>query len=275
VYETYSQHSELNRLVGAVAVSKRFRQALFQDPLRVLERGCCGYRFDLTAQEAGAVTEAAATRDVRRFSLRLWEWMGGDGHLGEKLPRTVSLFENVFFGARPSTVPASFEEEGQKPVYRLFASQPASTPSNRRKVMEPLILIVEDNREICMGLQFALEMQGYRVGCVPDVESALNFLQRERPDLILSDIGFPLGQMDGQAFLRVVKQSVRWRDIPFVFMTGEADWRVAVESKSMGADEYVVKPFRLEDLMGIVKRFTGVSGEAEVGPKGSAQRSSG
>ena len=139
--------------------------------------------------------------------------------------------------------------------------------------MLPLILVVDDNLDMTRGLQFAFEMEGYRVVCVSDVESALNFMQRQRPDLILSDVRLP--GMDGHAFLRVVKQDPRWRDVPFVFLTAVADWGVAVKSKSMGADDYVVKPFQLEDLMKVVKKWTGVVEEAKVDSKQSGRQANG
>ena len=188
MYRNYSQHSELNRLVGAAAVSRQFRQTLLQNPRQVLDHGCLGYQFNLTAEEAELVTGAAALGDIRPFSLQVWEWMGHHG-CGEASPRTASPFEDAFVGARSSTAPV--EEEREKPQHRLFASQLSSISLNRRAGMEPLILVVDDNRDMARGLQFAFEIEGYQVALASDVESAVNFLEYELPDLILSDVRLP------------------------------------------------------------------------------------
>ena len=136
--------------------------------------------------------------------------------------------------------------------------------------MKPLILIVDDNEEMARGLGFAFEMEGYRVTLSPDAETAVRLMVMEQPDLILSGVRLP--RADGFAFLDVVRQSSEGRDVPFVFVTAEADWRLAVKAKSKGADEYVVKPFRLEDLIEIVGQLAGLAGRAEVG---AADKSSG
>jgi DNA-binding response OmpR family regulator len=125
-----------------------------------------------------------------------------------------------------------------------------------------LILIVDDNREMAQGLKYGLEMEGFQAVVALDGETAVEFLGREHPDLILADIKMP--RMDGYALLRVVKQNAQWRDIPFVFVTAAADWREAVMAKSIGADEYIVKPFELEDLIKVVKQLTKMTEQAEI-----------
>jgi len=121
--------------------------------------------------------------------------------------------------------------------------------------MGQLILIVDDNREMAEGLRFALETEGFEVALASDGELAVELLERRPPNLILADIKMP--RMDGYALLRAVKHNAKWQAIPFVFVTAAADWREAVMAKSMGAEEYIVKPFELEDLIKVVKRLTG------------------
>lgn len=132
--------------------------------------------------------------------------------------------------------------------------------------MDRLILIVDDNREMAEGLRHALELEGFQVTLASDGEGAVKFLEQGQPDLILADIKMP--RMDGYVLLRIVKGNSQWRDIPFVFVTAAADWREAVMARSMGADEYVVKPFELEDLMTVVRQLTGVVKIVEVGSVG-------
>lgn len=267
MYQQYSQYPELNRLVGAAAVSKRFRRTLLREPERVLERGCLGYRFSLSAEEAALVKGAAAAGDIREFSLRVWEWMNQNSresgsHLEERPSWSDLPFEDTFTGTPASMVPASVARAESTP--RSSAPEPEPASWGWRIVMGILVLIVDDNREMAHGLRFALEMEGFRVALAMDGEAAIKFLEKQRPDLILADIKMP--RMDGYALLRVVKQHAEWRDIPFVFVTASADWREAVMAKSMGADEYVVKPFELEDLMRVVKRLTKVTKQVEARP---------
>jgi len=249
MYQKHNRHPELIRLIGAAAVSKRFRQMLLRNPEQILEHGYLGYRFDLTAEEAALVSRAA-TGTVQEFSLQLWEWMSRDAHgdgngsqRPEKLPQIAQPFEDVSAGTPVSTVPLSIKEE-ERPV------------RYRRKAMDALILVVDDNQVMAEGLQFALEAEGFRVALALDGGLAIEFLEHEeneRPDLILADIKMP--RMDGYALLRAVKENPEWRDIPFVFVTAAADWREAVMAKSRGADEYVVKPFELEDLVKVVRQL--------------------
>jgi CheY-like chemotaxis protein len=268
MYLKYHRYLELNRLVGAAVVSKRFRRMLLRNPERVLEHGYLGYQFSLSAEEAALVKRAAAVDDIREFSLRVWEWMnrndrGGGSHLGERSPQTGLPFEDAFASAPASMAPVSVARvEGIAP--RSSTSEPEPASWDWRIAMKPLILVVENNREMAYGLRFALEMEGFQVALAFDGEAAVKFLKQRQPDLILADIKMP--RMDGYALLRAVKGHIEWHGVPFVFVTAAADWRQAVMAKTMGADEYIVKPFELEDLIRIVKRLTKAAEKAEINP---------
>ena len=106
MYQKYHRYPELNRLVGAAVVSKRFRRMLLRDPERVLKRGYLGYWFDLSAEEAALVKEATAVEDVREFSLRVWEWMDRNGrergsYLGEWSPQPVGRSKTLLPAPQP------------------------------------------------------------------------------------------------------------------------------------------------------------------------------
>jgi CheY-like chemotaxis protein len=260
MYDKYNQYPELSRLIGAAAVSQQFRQTLSRNPRQILEGGYLGYHFDLTKEEAALVNQAAG-KDIRGFSLQVWEWMGrngrenGSGHrFGGELPHDAPSFAELFAGAPVSMAPVSSEEKEEGPTHRENVSEPTLMSWNGRLGMDPLILVVDDNREMAQGLRYALELEGFQVALASNGERAVMFLEGQLPDLILADIKMP--RMDGYALLRVVKQNDEWCDIPFVFVTAAADWREAVMAKSMGADEYIVKPFELEDLVAVARRLT-------------------
>jgi CheY-like chemotaxis protein len=242
---------------------------LLQNPRQVLEHGCLGYRFDLTTEEADLVSTSIAG-DIHAFSLRVWEWMSRNSHAKGSQPLeaptpTAQSVEDILATNQVSSDSMSIEEH-KEPDRSPFASQSSFLSHSRRVDMGALILVVDDHREMAEGLQFGLEMEGFRVALASDGELAIEFLEREQPDLILADIKMP--RMDGYALLHVVKQNTKWRHIPFVFVTAAADWREAVIAKSIGADEYIVKPFELEDLVRVVKRLTKAAQRAEIGLAG-------
>lgn len=124
---------------------------------------------------------------------------------------------------------------------------------NGSRPSSELILVVDDNRDAAQGLQFALEIEGFRVVTALDGDSAVRFLEHEHAALILADVRMP--RMDGYALLRTVKQNAAWRDIPFAFVTAVANETEAAVAKSLGADEYIIKPFEVDDLLALVRKL--------------------
>jgi two-component system response regulator VicR len=110
------------------------------------------------------------------------------------------------------------------------------------------ILIVDDEPPIVEVLSYNLKRAKYEVVIARDGEQALVQARRERPDLILLDLMLPL--LDG---LEVCKILRRERDVPIIMLTArdaEVDRVVGLE---LGADDYVVKPFSVRELMARVK----------------------
>lgn len=109
--------------------------------------------------------------------------------------------------------------------------------------MSTTILVVDDNASVRRLLQDYLEEQDYRVITADDGENALYSARREQPDLILLDLMMP--KMDGYEFLRLYRQN---RQTPVIMITARQDEPDAVLALEMGADDYVVKPFRMREL---------------------------
>jgi signal transduction histidine kinase len=112
-----------------------------------------------------------------------------------------------------------------------------------------LILVVEDDRNLMESIRDILEIQDYRVLTATNGQDALEVLHSlpTPPDLIVSDIMMP--SMNGYEFFEAVRNESRWLAIPFIFLTAKADTSDVRAGKSMGADEYVTKPFDTEDLL--------------------------
>ena len=115
------------------------------------------------------------------------------------------------------------------------------------------ILIADDDELLLKLLEHKLTQQGYSVICVEDGEVALGAAKLEQPDLIVLDGMMP--GMDGFDVLRNLKEDAATRDIPVVMLTARNMERDIVRGLTLGAEEYLVKPFMPEELVVRIKRL--------------------
>jgi two-component system KDP operon response regulator KdpE len=107
----------------------------------------------------------------------------------------------------------------------------------------PRVLIVEDDGETRAALVRELTARGYRAEEAPDGAAALRRWEARRPDVVLLDLGLP--DMDGLAIVRQIRRDAA---TPIVILSGRYDEREKVEALERGADDYVTKPFGVEEL---------------------------
>jgi signal transduction histidine kinase len=112
---------------------------------------------------------------------------------------------------------------------------------------KPLIMVVEDDFALLQGIRELLELTNYKVVPASNGVEALELLNRFRPDLIVSDIMMP--EMDGYEFHNKVRERVELLTIPFIFLTARGEKVDIRRGKSLGADDYITKPFDDEDLL--------------------------
>lgn len=114
-------------------------------------------------------------------------------------------------------------------------------------------MVVEDNKDILFQVELILDLNGYEVVSALNGEKALELLsQMERlPDLIISDIIMP--KMDGYDFLRELSLDSKYRNIPFMFATAKTAPQDIRLAKLIGADDYLIKPFKEKDLLDIIQ----------------------
>lgn len=112
------------------------------------------------------------------------------------------------------------------------------------------ILVVDDEDALRTVLSSELEGEGYQVASAGDGQEAINILQTREFDLILLDIKMP--NVDGFEVLKFVKE--RHPKTKVVMLTGFADLKNAIESKKLGAEDFVSKPYDLVDLLTTVER---------------------
>jgi DNA-binding response OmpR family regulator len=114
--------------------------------------------------------------------------------------------------------------------------------------MAELILVVEDEPALRETLLYNLEKQGYRVEAVGDGMSALESARRLKPDLLLLDLMLPL--LDGFEVCKILR---RESDLPILILTARDDEIDRVVGLEIGADDYMVKPFSMRELLARVK----------------------
>jgi len=121
-------------------------------------------------------------------------------------------------------------------------------------IMEPhkkRILIIEDDRHIAEGIQLNLTLQGYEVVIASDGVAGLNKWKEIGPDLVILDIMLP--GIDGLSIL----QSIRLEDerLPILILSAKADPDDRIKGLAFGVDDYLAKPFNLEELLLRVERL--------------------
>ncbi|MCD7770057.1 MAG: response regulator transcription factor [Oscillospiraceae bacterium] len=125
------------------------------------------------------------------------------------------------------------------------------------------ILVVEDERPISELIRMSLQRAGYSCTCVYDGLAAADTLERERFDLILLDVMLP--GVDGFALM----DYVRPMDMPVIFLTAKNAVDDRVKGLKMGAEDYIVKPFEVLELLArvevVLRRYNKVDDVLEVG----------
>ncbi|OQA17644.1 MAG: Transcriptional regulatory protein YycF [Chloroflexi bacterium ADurb.Bin360] len=117
--------------------------------------------------------------------------------------------------------------------------------------MEHTILVVEDQVALLDNIQLALELSGYCVLTATDGLAALEVLRAQAVDLILADIAMP--RMNGYQLYEAVRANLQWMLVSFVFISARGLDSDVRYGKAMGADDYLVKPFEVADLLAIVE----------------------
>ena len=115
------------------------------------------------------------------------------------------------------------------------------------------ILLVEDEKNIILGVRTCLDAVGYKVDIVENGEDALAYVQKEKPDLILLDLLLP--KVDGFEVLAALKSDTSTSAIPVIVLTAKAEEEDRQRVLDAGADAYMTKPFRPQELWDILKKF--------------------
>jgi two-component system, chemotaxis family, chemotaxis protein CheY len=119
--------------------------------------------------------------------------------------------------------------------------------------MGKTILVVDDSASLRQVVGIALRNAGYDVIEASDGRDALLKLTGQKVHLMISDVNMP--NMDGIAFVKNVKQNPAYKFTPVVMLTTESADSKKAEGQAAGAKAWVVKPFKPEQLLGVVQKL--------------------
>ena len=117
------------------------------------------------------------------------------------------------------------------------------------------ILIVDDEADIIEILQFVLESNGYECITAFDGEEGLKLAREANPDLIILDVMMP--KMNGYKISRLLKYDAKYKNIPILMLTARSQDTDKALGEETGADEYITKPFQIENIFETVNKYLG------------------
>ena len=113
------------------------------------------------------------------------------------------------------------------------------------------ILVIEDEPDIQELLEYNLKRAGYTVLLASDGQSGLSLAQKHIPDLILLDLMLP--EIDGFSICKTLREQAKTRHIPVIIITAKSEESDTIHGLDLGADDYVVKPFKTQELLARIK----------------------
>ena len=119
--------------------------------------------------------------------------------------------------------------------------------------MTQSILVVDDEPNIVLSLEFLIKQAGYEVRVARDGEAALQAMEEQLPDLVLLDVMMP--KRDGFDVCETIRANPAWKDIPIIMLTAKGRDVEREKGLALGADAYITKPFSTREAMERIKQF--------------------
>jgi len=130
----------------------------------------------------------------------------------------------------------------------MILMRTTTTLSSMDGMDQPLILIVEDEKDIARFIELELQAEGYRTEVAYDGITGLSRFRETNPNLVVMDLMLPV--MDG---LEVARRIRKTSNVPIVILTAKDRVEDKVEGLDAGADDYLVKPFSIEELLARIR----------------------
>jgi len=114
------------------------------------------------------------------------------------------------------------------------------------------VLLIEDDLTLLANTKELLELYDYKVWYAQNGEIGVNLALQTNPDIIICDIQMPV--LDGYGVFEKLNKNEATRSIPFIFLACKTEINDVREGMNLGADDYVTKPFNIQDLINTIER---------------------
>jgi two-component system alkaline phosphatase synthesis response regulator PhoP len=115
------------------------------------------------------------------------------------------------------------------------------------------VLVVDDESNIVLSLEFLMRQAGFEVRVARDGEAALEAVAASQPDLILLDVMMP--KRDGYDVCQAIRANPDWKGIRIIMLTAKGREIEREKGLAMGADDYITKPFSTREVVERVKQY--------------------
>jgi DNA-binding response OmpR family regulator len=119
--------------------------------------------------------------------------------------------------------------------------------------MASRILIVDDEPNIILSLEYLMKREGFEVALAGDGERALQAMAEQRPDLVVLDVMMP--KLNGFEVCQRIRAQPAWHGVPILMLTAKGHETEMKKGLALGADAYVTKPFSTKDLVAEIRRL--------------------
>ncbi len=119
--------------------------------------------------------------------------------------------------------------------------------------MTQSVLVVDDERYIVISIEYLMKNAGFEVGVAYDGEEALAKVKEMVPDLVILDVMMP--KLDGFEVCETIRANPAWKSVRIIMLTAKGRDSEREKGLSLGADDYITKPFSTRDLLRRVKEI--------------------
>ena len=175
--------------------------------------------------------------------------------------QTTTSVTNTVPHIKQSIIPTICRIPNDVQQQRLFASADDSKKKGSIDKMKqpPKVVMIDDDKDLLSVLSLSLESCGFEAIPLSTSDEAYVLLKKFTPDIILCDINLETSTMGGFTFFEKIQEIEHLKEVPFIFLSGLNDDLVVRTGKEMGADDYLTKPIKEQNLLaalrGKLKRF--------------------
>ncbi len=119
--------------------------------------------------------------------------------------------------------------------------------------MSRSVLVVDDEPNIVLSLEFIMKQAGFEVRVARDGDEALGAIEASPPDLVLLDVMMP--NRDGYDVCQTIRANPAWTDIHIIMLTAKGRDIEREKGMALGADDYITKPFSTREVIARVEQF--------------------